>query len=377
MRAAGVLAALALALPASAAAVPTVTSVVAKTGDAGVTFLTDPSGAGLTTTQKQYVVSNGGYAVGFAETNGVSGGGVLDYSALPSDYRAPMTAEDKRAYPAAQTDVQAHATCSGVPALSSGANILAWQAAAGRDPTYDYVPWQKTTAGLGDDPRAWLPVVKTATGVDLSTLTSVADFTTACTRLGGTYHAADTQSAIAGTLVSSAVAAAVAPLNTQIASLRRARDASDRAAATARDAQKLAETAYQALFQKPIDLTLAAKRFTPDAGVAMITGSPTDPVDVTLEVTRRQRKSLGLSSRILAEAQGTLNADGAVLLTLKPDSADVDKLERRSGTIAVTVLAVSGGNQDSARAKLVVRGLTKPKPKPKPKKAKAKARAGR
>jgi hypothetical protein len=350
IRAAGALAALALALPAGAAAVPSVTSVVAKTGDPGVTFLTDPTGASLTTTQTQYVVSSGGYAVGFSEDNGVSGGGVLDYSALPADYRAPMTAEDKRTYGPAQTDLQAHATCSGVAALASGPTILAWQGAAPAEPFYDYIPWQKAAAGLGDDPRTWIPVVRTATGVDLSTLSTVADFTTACTRLGGTYHAADTQSAIASALIANALV----PLQAQVASLTRAKAASDRAAATARDAQKLAETTYQALFTKPISLTLAAKRFAPASSVVMATGSPTDPVVVTLAVTRRQARKLGLRSRVLAEANGVLNADGAVLLKLTPEKAVVKRLAKRRGrgAIPVTVLAVSGGTQDSATARL-------------------------
>ncbi len=57
IRAAGALAVLALALPASASAVPSVTSVVAKTGDPGVTYLTDPTGADLVSTQTRYVLS--------------------------------------------------------------------------------------------------------------------------------------------------------------------------------------------------------------------------------------------------------------------------------------------------------------------------------
>ena len=59
-------------------------------------------------------------------------------------------------------------------------------------------------------------MVKTATGVDLSTLSTVTEFTNACTGLGGAYKAADTPSAIANALV----AAAVLPLNTQISGLQ-------------------------------------------------------------------------------------------------------------------------------------------------------------
>lgn len=346
-RAAGALATLALALPASAAAAPSVYSVDAKTGDAGVTFLTDPTGASLTSTQRQYVVAGDGYAVGFKETNGVSGDGVLNYAVLPSDYRAPMTAEQKRTYAAAQTDVQPHATCSGVAALSSGANILAWQSASA-DPVYDYIPWQKTSAGLGDDPAKWIAVVKTATGVDLSTLASTAAFTTACTNLGGTYHAADASSAVATLLI----ADAVAPLQKQITTLTAAKATSDKAAATATDARKLAEAAYQALFTRPIDLTLAAKRFAPQSGVALITGSATDPVHVTLEVSKKQKKALGISSRVLAEFDSEISSEGAALITLKPEKSVLKRLAKHKKPIPVTVLAVSGGSQDSATATL-------------------------
>ncbi len=360
IRAAGALAALALAIPASASAVPSVTSVDGKLDAGGATFLTDATGASLTS-QTRYVVSADGYVRGFAETNGVTGNGVLDYSVLPAVFRAPMSGEQERTYGGAQTDVQAHATCSGVAALADGANILAWQ---GREPTYNYIPWQRTTAGLGDDPTKWIPVVRRATGVDLSAAT---DLRRACTDLGGTYHDADTSSSIADTLIANATA----PLQRQIDTLTRARAASDRAAATARDAQRLAEAAYQALFTKPITLTLAAKRFALGRGVVMITGSPTDPVDVTLEIARKKARKLGLSSNVIAEVQGELNADGAALLTFKPDQDVLDALAADSAksakvkgrgkaarrvvrrfAVAASVLAVSGGTEDSAKATL-------------------------
>ncbi|MGN6189674.1 MAG: hypothetical protein ACTHOE_12315 [Conexibacter sp.] len=354
IRAAGALAALALALPASADAVPTVTRVDARLDTGGATFLTDPTGASLTT-QARYVVSADGYAAAFAETNGVTGGGVIDYSVLPTDYRAPMSAADKLDYPAAQTDVQPHATCSGVAALSDRATILAWQ---GSDPAFDYVPWQKASAGLGDDPTRWIPVVRSATGVDLAAAT---DLRRACTDLGGTYRAADTASTIADALIANALAPLqrqVTTLQAQVAALTRARAASDRAAQTARDAQKAAEAAYQALFTKPIALRLASRRFAPANGlVVLVTGSPTDPVDVTLGLTKQQARRFRLADRVIAEAAGTLDDNGAALLTLKLDRDVARKLAARRGSRSVVparVLAVSGGNEDSARA-IVVR----------------------
>lgn len=358
LRAACALAALlALAVPGSALAVPSVFSVVAKTGDTGVTFLTDPTGASLLTTQTQYVVSADGYAVSYQETNGVTSGGVIDYSQLPSSYRAPMTAAQVLTYAPAQTGVQPHATCSGVAALADSANILAWQRAAGATPAYDYVPWQKASAGLGDDPTTWIPVVRAATGVDLTALSTAADFRAACVTLGGTYVAADTATPIDAAIVSAATAPLerqVTTLQAQVASLTRAKATSDAAAATARAAQTADEAAYEALFTKPITLTVAAKRFAPSNGVVMVTGSPTDPVDVTLEVSKGWARKLKLSSTVLAEASGELNDDGGVLLSLKPGASVVRRLELHGGAIPATVLAVSGGNEASRKVTLVL-----------------------
>lgn len=342
-RAAGALAVLALAVPASAAAVPSVYTVEAKLDAPGVTFLTDATGAALLP-QTRYVVSDSGYSAGFAETNGVAGGGVLDYSVLPSAYRAPATAEQKRTYPAAQTDVQAHATCSGVAALTSGANILAWQ--AGVDPAYNYVPWQKATAGLGDDPAKWIPVVKAATGVDLATVT---DFAAACTGLGGTYRAADTQSAIASSLI----AAALAPVQKQLADLTKAKAALDKTAAADKAGRKAAEEAYQAQWNRPLFLSLAAKRFASGAGAALVTGSIGDPVTVTLEIGKKQRRALGVPSRELFSVVKEINSQGAVLTSIKLERAVARKLRKHGKPVPATVRAESSGLNDSAKAVLV------------------------
>jgi hypothetical protein len=352
-RATGALALLALAIPASAAAVPGVYTVDAKLDTGSVTFATNPVAPPLDP-QTQYVVSNDGYSVGFAETNGVTGGGVLNYKVLPTAYRAPATADEKRTYTDAQTDVQAHATCSGVADLTDGANILAWQSASS-DPAYNYIPWQKTTAGLGDDPAKWIPVVKTATGVDLSKLATVADFTTACEGLGGAYHAADAASAIAGSLIANALAPVqkqVTTLQAQVATLTKAKAASDKASATDKAARKLAEDGYQALFARPLIVTLVAKRFAPGAGVALVTGSVTDPVTTTIELTKKQARKLGLP-RELALTDKVIGDQGAVLVKLKPDSDVLKKIKKVGHPIAVKVHAVSGGLQDSVKATIV------------------------
>lgn len=350
IRAAGAVAALALAIPASASAVPIVDSVEARLDKAGVTFLTDPTGGPLPT-QQQYTVNTDGYVLSFAETNGVTADGVVNYAVLPKDFRAPATSEEKRTYVAAQTGLQAHATCAGVPKLAESANILAWQ---GTDPYYNYVPFQKASAGLGDDPAKWIPVVKTATGVDLST---VADAKAACTGLGGTYQAADTSTAVASQLIANAVAplnTKITGLDTKVASLTKDVATAKAATTTAKDLQKAAEVAYQdALFNREVIVTPSAKRLAPGHVVALLTGSVTDPVDVTLEVTAKVKKKLKLSSRVLSETTTEFSTQGATIVTLKPSKADLKKLGKSKKAVKATIKGVSSGKNGSTPVTLV------------------------
>ncbi len=226
----GVLAALALAIPASATAHPGVYTVEAKLATPGITYESDKTGTGLNT-QTQYAIANDGWAKAFAESNGlVSGGGMINYKTMPSGYRngtsaepptTPMTFEEKRTYVPAQTDVQAHATCD-LAELKTGSAILAWQG----DPFFNYVPWQKGSAGLGDEPSKWIPVVLEETGVDLATLPSDNPATkekneeaeaaeALCVGKGGTYYKSDTPSVIDA----EAIASAVEPVQAQVNSL--------------------------------------------------------------------------------------------------------------------------------------------------------------
>ena len=85
--AAAVSSAAALALPQAALAQPAVYSVSATTGNAGVTFLTDPTGALLTNVPEQYTVATDGYVSAYREDNGVTGAGVT---------RAPLYARVSR-----------------------------------------------------------------------------------------------------------------------------------------------------------------------------------------------------------------------------------------------------------------------------------------
>lgn len=206
----------ALALPALASAHPQVYELTPKKAPAGCTFLTDPTGACLEDNADRYAVANDGFAMTFTENGEGGSGGVINYQMMPSAFRASMTSEDKRTFALAQTPVQAHATCQGVGALESGANILAWQ---GNDPFFNYVPWQKTSAGLGDVPSKWIPVVQSAVGVDLAALATEAEFKTACEGKGGTYRKADAGSNPAGDAIAEAVEKAEAPLHAEVSAL--------------------------------------------------------------------------------------------------------------------------------------------------------------
>ena len=178
-----------------------------------------------------YAVGNDGYAMAFTEgnpatapanttpTNGAPANrGMVNYRFLPGTWRGAAAQRPLYlTYGPAQTDLQPHATCMG-GTIDTPANVLAWQG----DPFYNYIPWQKTAVGIGDDPARWIAVVKDKTGVDLSTLNTAAEFEAACEApaIGGTYYAADSASNITSVQVSNAVTAATAPLNAQIATLQ-------------------------------------------------------------------------------------------------------------------------------------------------------------
>lgn len=356
---------LALTIPAAASAEPGVYTVTQRLPAPGVTFATDPSGAGLPTTT-QYVVTNNGWSVGFTETAG-SGtlGGVLDYKVLPAEYRAPATADEKRTYPDAQTSLQAHATCEGVPQLdpsTGGANILAWQkgpsftTTVGGTPTaepyYNYIPWQKTgvtfsgaptgiTAGglLGDDPKSWVPVVKTATatvsgapagGVNLDALNTVQDFTNACSAIGGTYRKADTATNTTGTLVSQALG----PFQAQVASLtgQVTKLTADKKAADAKVAST--EAARLALINRTLTVSLAKTSFKADQGVALVTGP------VGAEVVVRLRKT-GKTRTVFTRERVIVQSEGAVLANLQPSKKTLRKLAKAKRPVEVDVEVIT------------------------------------
>jgi hypothetical protein len=185
-------AALALALPAVAAAHPAVYDVTKMTAPGGCEW--PDTGGCLLEGAKRYVVVNHNIPVAYDETNGLdaSDGGVIDFQRFPGAYRKTIpTPADWLAVVPARTGVQAHATCEST-ATSDPASIVGWQ---GPEPFYAYIPWQATSAGIDDDPADWVGYVKALTGVDLTGMDAAAA-EAACEGLPGatstSYHPADT-----------------------------------------------------------------------------------------------------------------------------------------------------------------------------------------
>ncbi|WP_445152166.1 hypothetical protein [Baekduia sp. Peel2402] len=362
-------------------------------GGANVTYADDPTGATLGE-QLQAVVANDGYTYGFRETNGIGpvadgtaytgGGGALSYTGagminlskqLPGTYRGTMTLLQKLEYPAAQTGIQVHATCQGVAALENPDTIAAVWDRPDHDPFYNYIPWQKDSAGLGDEPETWLGAVKTATGVDLSTLNTVQDFTTACTTLGGTYFPADTKSATATAAIADAVDAATAPLNTkidafttqvgdmttQISSLTGTKDTlaatnakltADLAVANAALAAAKAQTpASVTPAARKLHLTLGSRRLSLSAPTsALVTGVAGQPATVKLTVSASVAKALKLKSSTLGKATKKIDDQGAALAIVKISSATAKALKKATGTVPVTATATAGSETATAKA---------------------------
>jgi hypothetical protein len=342
-----------------------------RDGGANVGYTGDPTAdQAAMADQDQAVIVNDGYTFGYRETNGLgpvpngpaysggggarafTGAGMLNLSKiLPGGYRTGMSELQKLEYPQAQTGIQVHATCAGVAALQDPANIAAvWYRASDQDPFYNYIPWQNTSAGLGDDPGQWIPVVKSATGVDLSTLSSVDDFKSACTGLGGTYHPADTQSTTASAAISDAVNGATAPLTTQITSL------TAQVGSLVPRLDQL-ETANAALVAdqaaaRPLKLTLTGGKLSSGGVTTMVTGAAGASATVTITVTSAVKKALRLSSATIATKRKALDTQGAALVSLAARKAVTKALEKAKGSVTATVTATAGTAKTSATAKL-------------------------
>ena len=250
----------------------------------------------------------------------------------------PRTARSGSNYPAAQTDLQAHATCLGA-AWDTTANILAWQ----EDPFFNYIPWQKTAAGLGDDPSEWIPVVKTITGVDLAALNTRGRVhgRVRGPGVGGHYFPADTAARITNALET----AIKTPLESQITTLTASVNTLT-AAKAAVDAQLVA-----ALVPKPraLTLTLSAKKF--DQGVAMVTGQPGTAVTVRALLSSANAKKLKIA-RTISSKKATINVDGAALVNLGLTAKAAKAVDKHLPQLKVTVDVTGGGVKKTAAGTL-------------------------
>ena len=341
-----------LAVPAVASAHPSVYKVTPKVAPGGDTFNNDPTGANLTDGTPQYVVASDGYAIRLTNNNTVSGvqadgtAGVVNFSQMPGSWRAaPMTAQDKLAYAPAQTDVQAHATCTD-STLNTPANVWAWQQRSDNDPFFNYIPWQKTSAGLGDDPSTWIALIKNLTGIDLSTLPD-SELKAACENppVSGHYHAADQIASITTAMIADAVSplqSQVSQLQNQVGVLQAGKTASDAAAAAA-------ATEAAAAKNRPLTLTLSAKKF--DTGVAMVTGAPGTAVTVKMLLSSSAAKKLKIS-RTISSKKATLDAQGAELLTLTSTRKAARAISKHGHAQKVTIQATGGGKTLTSKGTL-------------------------
>jgi len=392
----------ALALPAAALAHPGVYTSKQLAYEAAAPYndacrITDAVDNDLCIQDRQrttYAVGNDGYAMAFTEgapaatpstlTNGAPAGrGLVNYRFLPGTWRGAANDDNRKlwmTYVPAKTDLQAHATCLGA-AWDTPDNILAWQ----DDPFYNYIPWQKASVGIGDEPAKWIDVVKVATGVDLAALNTPAEFKAACeTFPSATYYPADT----ASNITSATVRDAVAPLNTQLETLQgqvstlqsqvdqltnqigvleAAKTAAEAAAKVAAEtqvnaaagttaalavAQKAAtdaEAARQALLNRPLLASLSAKKF--EQGVAMVTGKAGADVKVTMTLAGKDAKKLKISQTI-ASRSAKLDAQGAGLFNLNLTSKARKAIDKHLPALKVTITAVSGAESSDASGTL-------------------------
>ena len=320
-----------LAVPAGAVAHPSVYTVTAKVAPAGVT---NPTEAQLTD-QLRYFMNNDGWAYALRETNGKTTNGTVNYALLPGAFRSSLTKEQWLA-PKYVTGLQPHATCD-VASLTSKATILSWQ----NDPFWDYVPFQKTSAGLGDDPAKWIPVVKTATGVDLSTVT---DFAAACAGIGGTYVKADEVQTSAASLVGEYVASIVDPIEAKVVELEAVVAKASTDAATD-DAEIARLTAENRVLSLTAPASIRRRAFFKGGVLLALNGPPARKVRVTLKNRR-----FGL----IGSATGTTGADYDLGVTLKPSKKAAKALKKaKSKTIRLTLEATTGDRFARKTIKLV------------------------
>ncbi|MBE2316510.1 hypothetical protein DVA67_011020 [Solirubrobacter sp. CPCC 204708] len=323
-----------LAVPAAAAAHPSV-------------YTSDSYGIAPNTTdqlalQTRYVVTNHGYTMVLRETNDPTAAnadlqkqGVVGYNLAPGGWRSGKSFAAVMTQ--AATAAQAHATCL-TPALQSEQAIKAWQDA---DAFYNYVPFQATSAGLEDDPARWLPVL-TSQNFNVANLGTPAAAEAECEKVpGATYVPADTVQTTADALASGTVALKTTPLSTEINSLK--------AAKAAVDAQLAAALAPKPVTPRPLTLKLSAKKF--QQAVAMVTGDPNTAVTVRALLSSADAKKLKIS-RTISSKKATIDGQGAALVDLGLTAKAAKAVDKHLPALKVTVEATAGAAKQTATGSL-------------------------
>jgi hypothetical protein len=327
----------ALAVPATAAALPSVFTTTAKVVPAGQTPEADWTQADLEN-DPRYLVTSNGFTYSLRESNGKLDGGILTFDRLPGAYRTLF--ETSRWLAEGATGAQPHATCDAA-SLTDEAVVLGWQ---GAEPSYAYIPFQATAAGLGDDPATWLGKVKSATGL---TLTKDTDLAAACAGIGGTLIGADTVVEAAPAFAAGLTApleAKVAALETKVSGLEgKVKDLE--AAATKADAAKAKADADIA------KLKLEAAQFTLKVSSAAtlarglevdVAGPPNRPVFVRVKVSEAQRRKLRIPYKTLGTGTGTTDAKGKIRVIVQPRANTAGVLLKQQTAVPVQVWGASG-----------------------------------
>ncbi|HTE58801.1 MAG TPA: hypothetical protein VK631_00520, partial [Solirubrobacteraceae bacterium] len=285
-------------------------------------------------TQTQYVVTNHGFTFVLGETNGLAGTkGMINFRKLPSAYRNTVPFSTWRTE--GGTGAQPHATCE-VAALESEDAIKAWQDA---DPFYNYVPFQKTAAGLEDYPERWIPVVKARTGVDLATETDPA---AACLAEGGTYRQADTTVTTTASLNSGFLEHETAPLTAALTDANNAKAALQTLLDGAR-----AEVVRLAAALAPMKVALptariADSKLAKNGTTVTVTGPVGKAVAVKLAIGESKARKLKLPSSTLARGKAKLGSNGTAKVALKPGKSVANRIARLERSLSLKVTAFVG-----------------------------------
>lgn len=359
--AAALAAAAGLALPAIAAAHPSVYTTTANVIKAGTTDQIE--------SQTRYVVTNHGFTAVLRETNKLNAtsataaqkqAGVIGYNLIPGGWRAGKAFADVMAV--GGTGVQVHATCLS-PALSTEAVIKSWQ---GTDAFYNYIPFQAASAGFEDDPATWLPKL-TAASFDVTKLGNAASAKAECEKVAGNeYVAADTIQTTIAALAAGPVAEAVKPLNEELTTLKAANETLTTEVAdlkktvfatnplqsqvTTLTAQlTTANTEITTLKAAATPLKLTLSKVATSGITAALTGAPSSKVAITVSLTAAQANKAGLKSTTVATQNVTLAANGTGTATLTLSAKTKKALKSFKGQ--VTAQAVSADRFVTAKGK--------------------------